>query len=766
MADLIGAPMPRLEDRRLLQGQGCYVGDLRLPGMLHVAFVRSPHGHARVRDLALNQIRTLPGVVAAFGPRDLPALGEPMPVVMEMPGIQRRMGPPLAEEPRYHGEAVAVIVAEDAYRAADASEMATVTYEPLPAVVDPEHALAAGAPAVHADTPDNVGGRLRSGYGDLDAAFARAEVVLHERFTNARAAGLAIEPRVVAAAPGGEHGDELTLWASTQAPHAVRHGVAAALGLRDEQVRVITADVGGGFGPKGRLYPEEVAVAALARRLGRPMRWEATRREDMLATYQGRGVIVEADLAARADGTILGLRARLVQECGAYLPTSAAVPRNTAQHLLGPYHIPAFAAEILAVYTHMVPLTPLRGGGRESGIFVIERLLDHLARRLDQDPVELRLQNVVRPEEMPYDTGLAAPGGSTVVYDSGDYPAYLRRARELIGYEAVHRVQGAERSRGIYRGVAVTAFLEATGLGQEAARVEIAEDGMVQVTLGSPSQGQSHATSFAQICAARLDVPVQCVRVQSGDTAAMATGTGTFASRMAIMGGNAVAQAARTLRAQLCHMASTLMETPVEAVDLVDGAFRARGVPRLSLAELGCRARAAGDAEALQATYTFKPERPVCFAGGAHAAVVQVDPGTGRVRVERYVAVDDCGTVINPLVVDGQVHGGVAHGIFNALLEGMVYDNQGRLLTADISDYGRPYIMRIPPIEVEHDEHPSPNNPEGIKGAGEGGVIGALATIAGAVEDALAPLALSLNSLPLREPELAAQCRRLQRSRA
>jgi carbon-monoxide dehydrogenase large subunit len=764
MPDVIGSSLPRVEDRRLLRGEGRYAGDVRLHGMLHVAFARSPHGHARVVDLALDRALAMPGVVAAFGPRDLPALGRPMPAVMEMPGVQSRMGAPLVEEPRYHGEAVAVVVAEDAYVAADAVAALDITYEPLPAVTDPKRAMERGAPPVHGGTPDNVAARLHGGYGDVERAFANADVVLRERFNIARSAGLAIEPRTVVAAPGGEHGEAVTLWDSTQAPHVVRRGVAGALGLREEQVRVITLDVGGGFGPKGRLYPEAIVVAALARHLGRPVRWEAGRREDMLTTYQGRGLIVEAELAARADGTILGLRARLVQECGAYLPLAAVVPRHSMQHLLGPYRIPAFAAEALAVYTHAVPLTPLRGGGREGGIFVIERLLDHLARRLGRDPVELRLQNVVRSEEMPYDTGLPSPDGRrTVVYDSGDYPAYLRQARALIGYDAIRRGQPDERRAGIYRGVAVTAFLEATGMGRESARVEIEEDGTVRVTVGSPSTGQSHATTFAQVCAARLGVQVARVRVHSGDTAALGVGTGTFASRMATMGGNAVAQAAGTLRAQVCKAAATLLGEPADAVDLVDGAIRVRGVRRVALADFARLIYARGQAEMLRAEATFAPDQPACFAGGAHAAVMRVNVETGRVQVERYVVVDDCGMAINPMVVEGQIHGGVAHGIFNALLEGMVYDEAGRLRTADISDYARPDSTWIPRIEVEHQEHPSPYNPEGIKGAGEGGVIGSLATIAGAVEDALAPLGLRLNDLPLREPELAALCHPLTR---
>jgi len=761
----IGARVRRLEDARLVRGGHHFVDDLRLPGMLQVAFARCSRGPARVTRLGLERARALPGVVAVFEASDLAVLGRPMPPGMQQPGVQARMPSPLAgEQVRFAGEAVAAVVADDLYHAVDAAEAVEAEYAPLAAVTDAEQALAAGAPLVHADVPGNLAGRLSPGFGDVEAAFAGAQVVLRERFHTARVASASIEPRGVVAQPGGEGGVALTLWASTQAPHGVRQAIAAALGLPVQAVRVITPDVGGGFGPKGRVYPEEVVLATLALHLGRPLRWQATRTEDLLTTGQGRGLTVEAELAARADGTLLGLRARLLQDCGAYLPAALIVPASSAQHLLGPYRLPAASIEILGVYTHTAPLSPVRGGGREQGIFVMERLLDHLARRLGQDPLELRERNALRPEEFPHHTGYPARGGGDVVYDSGDYPRCLERARALIGYDALRQAQPAERAAGRYRGVAITLFVESTGLAQERARVEVEADGAVTLAVGSPSTGQGHATTFAQVCAAQLGVPVERVRLVSGDTAAVGEGIGTFASRMAVMGGNATALAAREVRAKALALAAEALEAAPADLELVDGAARVRGSPerQVTLAALAARAADRDEGQRLAATATFAPAQATTFAGGAHAALVEVDVETGRVTVQRYVVVHDCGRLLNPTVVEGQVHGGVAHGLGTVLGEQMVYTAEGRLETDSFERYALPRAESVPRIEVEHQESPSPNNPLGIKGAGEGGTIGALATVVGAVEDALAPLRLELNALPLRFEELEQACARLR----
>lgn len=767
----IGARVRRVEDPRLIRGEGRYVGDIRPAGTLSVAFVRSPHAHARIVRVDADRARSARGVVAVYLAGDLPGLGRPMPVVVPMPGVAIRMPPPLAKsEALYVGEAIAAIVAETPAAAADAAELVEITYEPLPAAVDPRQAMADGAPLVHPGVERNVAARLERTTGDPEAAFARAEVVVREQFSAARATGAAIEPRGALAIPGSDGRMDVTLWDSTQAPHVVRSGLAGILECPKERVRVATPDVGGGFGPKGRLYSEEAVLALIARHLQRPVAWTATRQEDTLTTYAGRGLEVEAEVAARRDGTLLGLRARLVQDAGAYLPVALVVPQASAQHLLGPYRWRGFSAEIVGVYTHKVPLTPLRGGGRELGVFVTERLMDRLAQEIGADPVALRLRNVLRADEFPYDTGYPSSEGGTVVFDSGDYPAYLRRARELIGMDAVRAAQPAERASGRYRGVAVTAFLESTGRGPEGARVQLTEDGTVRLTAGSPSTGQSHATTLSQVCAARLGVPMGLVRAaDSGDTASGVPGVGTFASRVAMTAGNAVAGAARRLREQLLRAASMQLEAAAEDLVLDGGRVSVRGLPArgVTLAALARWASEHGHGDLLAVDESFDPRGKYSSAGGAHGAVVEVDAETGLVLIQRYVVVHDCGSVLNPTVVEGQVEGGVAHGIGNALMESLLYDDQGQLLTGDWGDYALPTAYSldderhraratVPPIEVVHVEHPSPFNPEGIKGAGEGGTIGALATIAGAVEDALAPWGVRVTHLPIRSSDLVA----------
>jgi aerobic carbon-monoxide dehydrogenase large subunit len=762
----MGERVRRQEDPRFITGQGTYVGDIRLPGMLHAAFVRCPYGHARMTRLSLDRVRAMPGVQAVFSARDLPVLQRAMTPVFEQPDIELRMPSPLAEEEiRCAGEAVAVVVADDLYHAADAAEAVEVEYDQLPVVVDVEAALATGSVQVHPDVPGNVAGRVKRGYGDTgDAVFERAPVILREQFRAERATGASIEPRGVVAAPGEDETIAITVWDSTQAPHVIRRCIAQTLGLPPEQVRVITPDVGGGFGPKGRYYPEEAVLAVLAMHLRCPVSWQATRHEDMLAMYAGRGAVVNTELAADDDGTLRALRVQFLQDCGAYLPTATVVPQNSAQHILGPYRLPAYEAEVVSVYTNKVPLTPLRGGGRELGVFVMERLMDRLAERLNLEPDEVRRRNALRPEEFPYDTGYPARAGGTITYDSGDYHAALAQAGEMIGYDEIRAAQAQERQEGRYRGVAVTLFLESTGMDRESARVEVGADGGIVLTVGSPSNGQSHATTMAQICASRLGVPLDRITYRSGDTGLMDVGTGTFGSRMAVMAGNATAGASHQLQDKIFDAAERHFEAARSDLELVDGMVQVRGVPSsaIALGDLAVLASGWGDEGSLTITQSFAPERPTAFSGGAHAAVVEVDVQTGLVHVQRYVVVHDCGTVINPNVVEGQVHGGVAHGLGNVLGERMVYDEAGRLYTDSFHTYSMPLAEAVPPFEVEHRESPSPFNPEGIKGAGEGGTIGALATITAAVENALEPLHLKLHSLPLSFEELARACEPLR----
>jgi carbon-monoxide dehydrogenase large subunit len=751
----IGARLNRLEDPELVRGAAQYVGDVPLPGVLSVAFVRCPLGRARIRNLSLDRARQMPGVVAVLGPRDLPVLAKPMPPMNTEPDILERTPSPLTEEVHCAGDAVAVVVADDPYRAADAAEAVGLVYDELPAIMDARQAALEGAPLVHADVPNNIAGRLTFAMGDIDAAFAQADVVLREQFNAPQVYNAALEPRGVAAQPGGEGGVAVTLWVSTQAPQVVRRCVARALGLRTNQVRVITPWVGGGFGPKGRPYPEEIAVAALARHLGRPCRWEATRREDLLTSYHGHGLQIDAELAARSDGTLLGLRAHILQDVGAYLLAVLIVPQYAAEHLIGPYHLPAADVRAVAVYTDKASLTPVRGGGREQGVFVIERLMDHLGRRLGLDPVEVRRRNALRAEEFPYDTQYPKRYGGTIVYDSGDPYGLLEDAVKAIGYEAVRRAQPGERDAGIYRGVAVTLFAESTAMGKEGARVEVADDGSVSLAVGSSDTGQSHRTTMSQICAAELGLPPKRVRFVSGDTQAMGVGSGTFASRFAVMAGNATALAAREVLQRAVALASELLDVTPQALEISTGLFHVGREPAraVTLGEVARSAREAG--VPLAATHIYAPKAATTYAGAAHAAVVRVDVETGGVTVERYAISHDSGTVINPRVVEGQLQGGVALGLGQALGELILYDERGQLVTNSLERYYVPRASDVPRVAVIGHPCRSRNNPVGIKGVGENGTMGAIPTIIGAVEDALGPLAPTFNNMPVRMEAIA-----------
>lgn len=757
-APLIGAAIPRLEDTDLVQGAARYVGDLQIPQTLSVVFVRCPFGHARVKSLSFDRARQVPGFVAAFGPRDLEVLAKPMQPMNLDPDVAERTLRPLTDEPLYAGDAVAVVVAEDPYHAADVATAVDVIYDELPTVMDPNEAMKDGAPLVHADVPNNVAGRFSFSMGDVDATFAQADVTIRDRFNSPQITNASLEPRGVLAAPGGTNGETVTLWVSTQAPQVVRRCVAGALELHTNQVRVITPYVGGGFGPKGRPYPEEIAVAAIALNLGRPCRWEATRQEDFLSTYHGHGLSIDAELAARSDGTILGVRARILQDAGAYLLAGLIVPQYAAEHIIGPYHVQAADVQAIAAYTNKASLSPVRGGGREQGVFVMERLVDHLARQIGMDPVEIRKRNALRADEFPYDTHYPKRYGGTIIYDSGAFASYLDEVRALIGYDDVRRTQAAERNSGKYRGVAIALFAESTAMGKEGARVEVDDDGTVSLAVGSADTGQSHRTTMSQICASELGLGVEHIHFVSGDTLAMGVGTGTFASRFAVMAGNATALAAKQVRERAVALASELLGATPQALELCDGIFRVRTQQErcVTLAEVARQARAGGIP--LCATHIFAPKNATTYAGAAHAAVVDVDVETGVVTVERYAVVHDSGTIINRSVVHGQLHGGVVLGLGEALSEEIIYDPAGRLLTDSFQNYAIPRADQSPPFIVKEHSCASRNNPQGIKGVGENGAMGALPAIIGAVEDALAPLRLSLNDMPLRSEDLARVC--------
>lgn len=751
----IGTRVRRVEDPRLVRGGGRYVGDLRLPDMLQVGFVRSPYPHAGITSIDLAAARAIPGVFAAFSASDLPELSHPTPFGQMPPNLKGHGIFPLAVDiVRYQGEAVVAILAEDQYALADGMEAVQIEYDPLEAVASVEEAFAAER-LVWEDVPGNVATETTIGFGDTDETFTRAAVVLEETFTFPRSACAAMEPRAVAAAPGGDYGERLTIWSSTQAPHAVRTNVAAYLGLEAEELRVIAPDVGGGFGPKGRTYPEEYVMVALALRAGRPVRWVATRTEDMETTAHGRGQVHHVRLAADRDGSILAIEDHIIQDAGAYTPGGVIVPLNTARHLLGPYRVPAARARVTGVYTNRVMTSPLRGGGRPQGIYVMERMLDRLAQHLNVDRAEVRRHNLIPPEAFPYDTRMPLAGDGTMVYDSGNYPAYLDRVLDAIDYAGFPRMREEMGRDGRVVGLGLTIFIESTGTGSEGARVAVNDDGSVEVFVGSPDNGQGHSTTFGQMAAERLGVDLSAIRVTSGDTGAFPWGTGTFGSRMGQYGGNAVSLAARAVHDRALRVAADLLEIAPDDLELRDGSITVRGVPGRSLTLSDVAREVRGRGERLEETRPFQQVPPSTYAGGANAAIVEVDVETGLVKILRYVVVHDSGTIVNPTVVEGQIHGGVVHGVGNALYEEFVYGPSGELINPSFADYALTMVGDAPAIEISHFETPSPYNREGIKGAGEGGTIGGIPTIVSAVEDALRPLGITINDVPIKPGDLA-----------
>ncbi len=761
----IGAEVRRREDPRLLRGRGMYVDDVKLPGLLHAAVLRSPHAHARLGAIRAEAALRQPGVVAVFTFQDLKAGMKPLPVSgTPPPALQARVGfmlrttaqfPLGRDRVRYVGEAVAVVVAESRYVAEDALELVAVEYEPLPVVTDARAALAPDAALLYPEWGDNVAASFSHAIGDVEGAFRRARVVVRETLRVHRYAGMPMECRGVVADPRGRDG-LLTVWDSTQIPHHVQAALAEALALPAHRVRVIAPDVGGGFGTKATLYPEELLIPIVASRLGRPVKWIEGRREHMVAAIHSREQIHDVEIAGAADGTILALRDRFLVDQGAYNPWGIVQPYNTVAHFLGPFRVRSFAAEAKVVVTNKTPHAPYRGAGRPEAVFVMDRAVDLLARELGMDPAEIRRRNFIRPEEFPYDVGLLYRDGQPLVYDSGDFPGALERALAALDYEGFRKEQATLRERGIYRGVGTSAYVEGTGVGPyEGALVRLDSTGGVTVATGAASQGQGHETVFAQICADTLGVPLDAVTVIGGDTAAIPFGVGTFASRSTVLAGNAVALSAGKLRDKVRRVAAGLLEASPDDVEIEDGKVFVRGVPTsaVTLARVVQSAVptfARPDPRALDfevTTYYAVPT--VTYASGVHVALVEVDAETGDVRLLRYIVVHDCGRVINPLLVEGQIHGGVAQGIGGALSEELSYDEAGQLLTGTFMEYPVPTAAALPFLEIHHLECLSPRNPLGVKGLGEGGAISPPAAIANAVEDALAPFGVRVTACPL-----------------
>ena len=752
----IGLSVKRRENRRFLLGRGRYVDDLRLADLLHAAIVRSPHAHARVLGVDARRALALPGVVAVLTIAELPECAAAVPPLVPSPRFRPYAQPAIASaKARYAGEGVAVAVADDVYRATDAAQAVEVRYGPLPAVATVEAALAAGAPRVFDEWPDNAAGPSDGAVGDVARGFAEAHVMVEARFDVPRVAAMPIEPRGVLVQPEAPDG-RLTIWTSTQVPFAVRAAIAAALGLADEQVRVIAPDVGGGFGAKGHVYPEDVLLAAVARRLGRPVKWIETRREHFLATAPDRDQRHRARLGVARDGTIAAVQTEFTRDAGAYPVIGDVISLNSINHLPGPYRIAHLKASALNVVTHKTFSAAYRGAGRPEIAYVLDRLLDRAARRAGLDPAALRRRNFIGPNEMPYTTGLRYRDGVPIVYDPADYPAAFDRLLASFGYDEWRATQKARRGSPRPIGVGLSAYLEGTGIGPfEGADVKIDPSGIVYLQIGVSSQGQAHETTLAQVCAAELGVDTERVVVVGGDTAVVGYGNGTIASRVAAVAGPAVARTAREVARKARLVAGEMLECAPADVVLAGGRAHVAGmtgrgvdIGRLARASLRSPTLLREGAPGLHACAFFRPET-VTWAFGAHACALEVDVETGALRLLRYAAVHDCGRPLNPMVVEGQLHGGIVQGIGAALAEELVYDDAGQLVTGSLMEYGVPKADQVPPLEVIALDFPSTRNELGVKGVGESGIISPVPAIANAVEDALADRGVEITRVPL-----------------
>jgi aerobic carbon-monoxide dehydrogenase large subunit len=758
----VGARIKRREDPSLIRGLGQYVDDVRLPDMLHVAILRSPHSHARIKNVDTAVARQHPGVVAVVTGAELRDQIGTLPTTADNPTLRIPKHYVLAvDKVCYVGEGVAAVVAEDRYGACDALDLIQVEYEALPAITDPEKALTPESPVIHSEWPDNMAFRWEHKQGDVDNAFKQAHRIVKQRLVHQRLAPIAIETRgVVARYLAAEK--ELTVWSSTQIPHLLKTHLSQLLKLPESQVRVIAPDVGGGFGSKLNVYAEEALLGHLAIKLGRPVKWSEERGENLRATIHGRGQVGEVEAAVKKDGTILGLRYKVVADIGAYHQLfTPAIPPFTGLMLSGCYKIPTMGIEVIAAFTNKMSTDAYRGAGRPEATYVVERLMDRIAQELKLDPVKVRRINFPGPKEFPFKTATG------LAYDSGNYQLALNKALKLADYDKLRREQKRLRSRGRYVGIGVSTYVEICAMGPgfwEYGKVEVEPDGKVKVYSGASPHGQGQKTSFAQIVADQLGVELDDITVVHGDTAIVPKGIGTFGSRATAVGGIAVYQAAEKVKEKARELASHLFE--VDADDLVfsDGRINVKGVPKRSLTipQIAQRAREAknlpkGVNADLSADATFEPAN-FTFPFGTHICVVEVEPETGNVEVKKYVAVDDCGKVINPLLVDGQVQGGIAQGLGQALYEGVVYDENGQLLTGSLMDYALPRAADLPRLQLARTETPSPVNPLGIKGIGEAGTIGSTPAVVSAVVDALAPFGVAHIDMPLTPQKIWSLC--------
>jgi aerobic carbon-monoxide dehydrogenase large subunit len=767
-ARIFGSAIRRREDPRLLTGTGTFTDDISLPGMVYAAMLRSPHAHARIKRIDTTRAKGAPGVVAVYTGADTAGVLKPMPCAWLIPNSNLKVAeyPVMARDVvRYVGDVVAVVVAKTAYQAFDAVEQIDVDYTPLDAVVDPQKAAASGAVQLHDSAPGNVAFHWTVAGGDADAAFKKADVVVKDRIVQQRLIPMAMETRSAVAQWTAASG-ELTLWNTTQNPHIVRFIGSIVTGVPEDKLRVVAPEVGGGFGSKIPQYPGEFLTAFAAMKLNRPVKWTETRSENFVATTHGRDHVQEVEMAGTRDGRITGVRATVWAGMGAYL--SAAAPGiPTILHglmLSGPYQIPAVHEDVYGMYTNTTPVEAYRGAGRPEATYMLERLIDRFAQAVGKDPVEVRRTNLIPP----FTNGHTVSTG--LAYDSGNYSAALDKALSHIGYPALRKEQETLRKQGRYLGIGVTTYVEICGLGPsqvagavgfqgglwESAIVRFHPSGKVNVFIGTKPHGQGEETTFAQIVSDELGVDVNDIKVMHGDTDKTPMGWGTYGSRTTAVGGAALVLAVRKIKDKAKALAAHLLEASVEDMDYADGRFFVKGAPAKAktIQDIALMANVAWNMPAgmeagLEASSFYDPPNFV-YPFGAHVAVVEVEPDTGRVVLKRYVAVDDCGPQINPMIVEGQVHGGVVQGIGQALWEEAVYDDRGQLLTGSLMDYAIPRADLLPDIEVLSTVTPSPHHPLGVKGIGEAGTIASTCTVYNAVIDALRPLGVNEVPMPLK----------------
>jgi carbon-monoxide dehydrogenase large subunit len=752
---LIGKRIRRREDPRLITGTATYVEDIQMPGMHFAVIVRSPHAAANIRSIDTKKAAASKGVTAVFTGKDTEAVG-PVPCGASLADLRVPHHHILATDRVYFvGHPVAVVVATDRYLARDAADLVEVDYEVLPAVADPEKSLASGAPRVHPQWPDNTAFNFHQESGEVDEVFAEAEVVVKQRITSQRLIPTAMETRgVVAEWRGAER--QLNLYSSTQIPHLLRTLLAQMLGLEENRLRVVAPEVGGGFGSKLNVYAEEALMGFVAMKIKKPVKWIESRRENFLCTIHGRGHVDYYEIAAKRDGTILGIKLKIIQDLGAYHQLlTPAIPTLSVLMMPGLYRCKTIRADIVGVFTNCVPTDAYRGAGRPEATHGIERMVDILAAELKMDPAEIRLKNFIANEEFPF------PTATGLIYDSGDYAAPLRKALDLVGYQNLRKEQAEARKQGKLMGVGISTYGEICAFGPspatpaggwESATVKIDPTGKVTVMTGASPHGQGEETTFAQIAADELGVDIDDILVLHGDTSIVQYGIGTFGSRSTAVGGTAVYFALQDLKEKIKRFGAMLLGSDDVSFSGGQVICNKRGNSK-SLQEIaGASYRAMqlppNTEPGLLSTHFWEPPN-FTFPFGAHIVVTDVDRDTGAISIRRYVAIDDCGNLLNPLIVDGQVHGGVAQGIGQALWEQAVYDDNGQLITGEMTDYVLPKAHMLPWIESGHTITPSPVNPLGVKGVGEAGTIGASPAVVNSVVDALSPLGVRHIDMPM-----------------